>query len=271
MTYINDASRVRADVVRAVETRDSSGNVVLESFGIIFGEHWADIQPLSNTERVAGEQLKVKATHRIFPESHLGSSVNVHDFYRSAGQLYRIVGIYDFRDVIYYDALHDIGGIVDGSVVEKLFFSFNNVGPGVYTFGSGTFVTVPIFAQAPSVIGVATNDGGFYIESVTTTGFTLVDRGLGTSPLVTIYIWEIPVTSTDTGIWSFTGIGPGSYTFGTASLAGMPAGFSIAPYVYTQNNNDGDHYLTNLTATGFTITDKGIGPVPSISVLIIRK
>lgn len=271
MTYINDASRILADVVRVVTTRDASGNVLMESFGIVYGDHWADIQPLTNTERIAAEQLKIKATHRIFPEPYLGGVVNINDFYRSSGDLYRVVGIEDFRDVIYYDAWQDIGGIVNGSSVAKLFFSFTDIGPGVYTFGSGAFVGVPVFAQAPSIIGTSTNDGGFYITSISETGFTLVDRGLGTSPLVTVYIWEIPATTDDIGIWSFTGLGPGAYTFGTAPFSSMPSGFDVAPYLYTQNNNDGDHYVTGLSATGFTIVDRGLGQSPSVSALIIRR
>ncbi len=271
MTFINDKSRIRADVVRAVETRDTSGDVVMESLGVVYGEHWADIQPLTNTERITAEQLKVKATHRIFPEPYLGGVVSINDFYRSNGDLYRVVGIEDFRDVIYYDAWHDTGGIVDDGGVSKLFFSFNDIGPGIYTFGSGAFAGMPTFAQASSIIGIKTNDGDFYIENVIATGFTLVDRGTGDSPLVIIYIWEIPVTTEDIGMWSFTGLGAGTYTFGTAPLEGMSAGFDITPYVYTQNNNDGDHYLLNLTVTGFTIVDRGIGNPPSVSVLIMRK
>lgn len=271
MTFINNDSRVRADVVRLTEMRDTNGNVVLESYNQVYGLHWADIQPLSSNDRIASEQLKIKATHRIFPEPYLGNIVQVLDFFREGSNLYRVTGINDFRSLAYYEALHDTSGISEPSAtLASLFFSFDSIGPGTYTFGSGTFDSVPTFAQAPDIIGLKTNDGDYYIDSITANGFRLVDRGLGISPLVTLYIWEKPVGAIDVNKWSFTGIGPGTYTYGTSPLTGVPSDFSAAPILYTQNNNDGDHYVTNKTATGFTIVDRGLGSMPSITVVILR-
>jgi hypothetical protein len=110
MTYINDASRVQADVARLTVTRDANGDVTSETFTQIYGTHWADIQPLANTDRIAAEQLKVEVTHRIFPEPYLGGVVALNDFFRSGSDIYRVMGINDFRDVAYYDALHGIAG-----------------------------------------------------------------------------------------------------------------------------------------------------------------
>jgi len=269
MTFIDSESARRGSVRRLVTTRDANGNVIDESYNVVVGEHWVDLQPLSYNDRIAGEQLKIKATHKIFPELNYVPSVSIHDFYRIDGKDYRIVEPFDFRTVGYFRVLDGAFGAPSATTVSKLFFAFDNVGPGTHTFGSGIFSSVPVFVQTPSIVGLKTNDGDFYISNPGASGFTLVDRGLGVSPLATIYIWEIPADLED--IWLFSGIGPGDYIFGTAPLAGMPADFTVAPYVFTQNNNDGDHYLTNKTVTGFTIVDRGIGSVPSVSVTIIRQ
>lgn len=74
----------------------------------------------------------------------------------------------------------------------------------------------------------------------------------------------------ETNKWSFTGIGPGTYTFGVAPLSGMPQGFDSVPAIFTQDNNSGLHYVTNKTATGFTIVDRNLGVAPSVTVVITR-
>ena len=111
MTYINNSSRVQADVARLTVTRDGNGDITTETFTQIYGNHWADIQPLSNNDRIAAEQLKVKVTHRIFPEPYLGGVVQLDDFFFFFSNKYRVVGINDFRTIAYYDALFDIAGI----------------------------------------------------------------------------------------------------------------------------------------------------------------
>ena len=270
-TFINEESRVRADVLRLIETRDQDGNVIMESFSSVYGTHWADIQPMSNSARIVYDQLKIKATHKIFPEPYLGSIVQVDDFYQSGSNRYRVVGINDFRGVAYYDAWQDIGGIARPLInLFRLFFSFDNIGPGTYTFGSGAFSSVKAFSIAPAIIGTKTNDSGFFIDSITANGFRLVDRGMGLSPLVTVYIIQNISGVSDVNYWSFSGLMAGNYTFGTSPLTGMPAGFDKSPVVWTQNNNYGDHYITNRTATGFTIIDRGTGSIPSVTAVIMR-
>lgn len=271
MTYIDQASAIRMNVVRLVVTRDTNGNVVDQTYSEICGEHWADLQPLSDAERVRNEQLKIEATHKVYPEPKV-EGVLGNDFYRDAasGKLYRIVESYDFRTLGYFRVWDGAFGMPSAETISKLFFAFDNVGPGTYTFGSGVFAAVPAFDQAPDIIGLLTNDGSFYIDSVTATGFRIVDRGIGVSPLASVYLWERPLGLTDTNRWSFTGVGPGAYTFGTAPLTGMPSSFAAAPIIYTQDNNSGQHYLTGKTTTGFTVVDKFIGQPPSITVVIVR-
>lgn len=68
--------------------------------------------------------------------------------------------------------------------------------------------------------------------------------------------------------YSFTGIAPGAYTFGVSPLEDVPT-FTTIPIILTQDNNDGIHFVSSKSATGFTIVDRQIGRIPSVTVMII--
>lgn len=191
MTYI-PRSRMRvADVVRLVVTRNVNGDVIDESYTQIYGSHNVDLQPASSNAKIAGEQLKINVTHNIYPERNIASSILLGDFFRIGSRLYKITSIKDFIKTAYF-------GVWDGafgdqkvpSTIFNFFYTIENVVPGTYTFGSGLFASVPAFTSAPDIIGQETNDSSFYIDQVTATGFRLVDRFIGVSPIVTIYIWS---------------------------------------------------------------------------------
>jgi hypothetical protein len=273
MTYI-PRSRMRvADVVRLVVTRNVNGDVIDESYSQIYGNHNVDLQPASNQAKIAAEQLKYNVSHRIYPERNIASSISLGDFYRIGSTLYKIVKTWDYIKTCYFEAWNGAFGDSNPSTtVFKSFYSIDGVGPGTYTFGSGIFSAVPSFDQAPDIVGLLTNDGTFYIDSVTATGFRLVDRGIGVSPLATIHIWEKPVGVTDVNRWSYTGIAPGTYTFGTSPFDDISVGsFTQVPIIMTQDNNDGSHFVSSKSVTGFTIENRFIGSTPSISVIIIRQ
>lgn len=72
------------------------------------------------------------------------------------------------------------------------------------------------------------------------------------------------------GGWTFHDITPGDYVFGTAPLTGMPSSSQGLPFIHVRNNNDGEHYIENLSDEGFTLVDKGEGSVPSVTITIIE-
>lgn len=191
MTFIDPESAVRMNIVRLVTTQDIDGNVTGEAYNEVFGEHWADVQPLSDSDRLANAQLKISATHKIFPELRI-TGVLDNDFYREVtnGKLYRIVESFDFKTLNYFKvwegAFGDSGA---AQTVQEVRYTVTNVGPGIYTFGQGLFLSVPTFTTAPAVYGVASNDSDFHIEQITTTGFRLIDDGGAETPIVTVQIF----------------------------------------------------------------------------------
>jgi hypothetical protein len=190
MTYIDPESALRMNVVRLVTTKDSNGDTVGEAYNLIYGEHWADVQPLSDSERTANAQLKISATHKIYPEPHV-DGVLANDFYRevSNGKLYRIVDPFDYRTLNYFKVWE--GGFANPETplsVQQVRYVITGVGPGVYLFGSGLFASVPIFSTVPVVYGIANNDCDFHIASITNIGFMLVDDNGDNVPVVTVFI-----------------------------------------------------------------------------------
>lgn len=71
-------------------------------------------------------------------------------------------------------------------------YQFPNITPGVYTYGAAPLTGMPSsFTTAPFVHRQPNNEGKSFITNRTTTGFTLVDRGLGPTPIVTITVIEM--------------------------------------------------------------------------------
>jgi len=191
MTYIDPASALRMNVVRLVTTKDSNGDEVSEAYNLIYGDHWADVQPLSDSEKISNAQLKINATHKIFPEQRV-TGVLDNDFYREigSGKLYRIVESYDFKTLNYFKVWEGGFGNVPAPLsVQQVRYVVTEVGPGSHVFGAGLFVGVPSFTAPPVVYGIENNDSDFHIESITNLGFTLVDDGGAETPVVTIYVF----------------------------------------------------------------------------------
>jgi len=70
-------------------------------------------------------------------------------------------------------------------------YQFSNITPGVYTFGVSPLTGMPSsFTSAPFIHVQRNNEGEPFLEQITTTGFTLVDRFIGPPPVVTITIIE---------------------------------------------------------------------------------
>lgn len=154
----------------------------------------------------------------------------------------------------------------DLGVTETDRFYVTGLTAGNYTFGSGALVNISAFSQTPDIIGGPRNAGWYWIQNSSATGFTVADAGIGVTPAVDVLIRAKP-TATDRR-WSFSGLGEGSYTFGTSPLSGMPSTFLRAPMVLVQPNNSGRVFRPTVTTTGFTITWTGEGVSPSVTVVI---
>lgn len=110
---IDFLSRRFGKILRLTTTRDSDGNVVGETYSVIFDEHNVDLQPMNEKELIVAEQLKFEATHKIYPENVLPvRTANVGDFYLIDDILYRIAEKYDFEKIGYFRALRNDVGII---------------------------------------------------------------------------------------------------------------------------------------------------------------
>lgn len=197
MTYIPQSRIKYGEVVRLVSTRDERGHVIDESYTTVYPSHALDLQPLSYQERVAADQLKIKVTHKIFPQRNIVPQVSLNDFYRIAGQLYRIVEAKDFLRVGYFRVWAGAFGstLTDTTIIRTVYsYIVHGLGPGTYTFGSGALANIPEFESTPLVLDMLTNDGGYFIEDVSETGFTIIDKGTGSVPIVSVLIQGIPAS-----------------------------------------------------------------------------
>lgn len=70
-------------------------------------------------------------------------------------------------------------------------YQFSNIAPGVYTFGTAPLTGMPSsFSSAPFIHVQHNNEGKTFVAARSTTGFTLVDRGIGPQPVVTVTILD---------------------------------------------------------------------------------
>lgn len=194
MTYIQPHMIRQADVLRLVVTRDGNGNVSDESYTTVYGTHNVDLQPLTTRDLVANDQLKFKVSHYIFPETVAPFSfVSLGDRYRIGQKLYRIVKRHNHIDACYFEVYDDAPeqGASAATVIQNAYV-VENLGPGNYTYGSGALAAVPAFSAKPILLDTLMNDGGYWIANATASGFTIVDRGFGESPLVSVYIKGTP-------------------------------------------------------------------------------
>lgn len=68
--------------------------------------------------------------------------------------------------------------------------TYKGVSVGVHTFGSAPFTDLPAtLANVPVVMPVVVGDGDAGVSNITTGGFTLVDRGIGTITSIDILVF----------------------------------------------------------------------------------
>lgn len=72
-------------------------------------------------------------------------------------------------------------------------YQFGNLGAGIYTYGVGLLAGMPSsFTQAPHVHVQRNSECEVFLAALpTTTGFEIVDRGTGATPVLTVTIIEI--------------------------------------------------------------------------------
>lgn len=271
-TYIDSESARRADVVRKIITKNDFGDVIDETLQTVYGEHWADIQPMSDQQRFANEQLKLQATHMVFPETDaVVDAVDVNDFYRDVADSiqYRIIEPNDFRSLGYFKVWQgDFGKEPTTPHIKRAHF-VAGLGDGSYTFGSGSLSSVPAFNIAPCVFAAMSSDRMFFVENVTASGFAITDALFGSDEVsADTFILENRGVVED-GIWCKTGITTGLHTFGSGDFSDI-SGLTQAPLVIVQPNTDRQIYIENATSSGFTITETLFGNASALCSVLVR-
>ena len=188
--YIPRNKQKKATVQRLTSTRGSGGYVVDETYSTIFGTHIIDLQPYTTTDLIANEQLKFKITHWVFPQRDaVVKQVRIGDFYYIKGKLYRIIEMGDHYGECYFKVRDEAAEkFSEAAAVLQSAFVVENLGPGVYTYGSGLLAGIGPFSAKPILLDMLMNDGAYYINNPTTSGFEIVDRLMGAAPVVSIRV-----------------------------------------------------------------------------------
>lgn len=188
--YIKKERRKTADVVRLSSTRDSNNDVLAETYDVVYGAHVVDLVPDDNSEAIANEQHQLFASYLIFPrEKTVGGYARLRDFYRINNKLYRIFAKKDFVENVYFEVRDDAPEQATSiAVAVQNSFVIDNLGPGVYTYGSGVLLGVGPFAARPLLLETLMNDGGGYFVNPSMSGFEIVNTGEGASPIYTVVV-----------------------------------------------------------------------------------
>lgn len=188
--YIPKKKQKKATVQRLTTTYGAGGYVTEETYNTVFGSHIVDFQPYTTVDLVTNEQLKSKITHWVFPQRDaVVKQVRLGDFYYIKGKLYRIIEKADHYGECYFKVRdEEAEKFSEAAAVLQNAFTVENLGPGVYTYGSGLLAGVGPFSAKPILLDTLMNDGGYYIKDPSQSGFEIVDRLMGAVPMVSINV-----------------------------------------------------------------------------------
>jgi len=113
----------------------------------------------------------------------------LNDFYRVNQKLYRIIKRWDFVERVYFEVRDDAPEEVTtlGVTLQNKFVVYD-LGPGVYTYGSGALVGIGPFTTRPLLLDTLMSDGGHWIANPSVSGFEIVSKYEGVTPVVTVQI-----------------------------------------------------------------------------------
>lgn len=188
--YIPPQRRKQADVLRLTTTYDSNGNLVAQDYNVVYGTHTIDFVPNEMGDEVVNNQQKFTATHEVFPQLvHVMPFTKLNDFYRVNQKLYRIIKRWDFVERVYFEVRDDAPEEVTtlGVTLQNKFIVYD-LGPGVYTYGSGALVGIGPFATRPLLLDTLMSDSGHWIANPSVSGFEIVSKYEGVTPVVTVQI-----------------------------------------------------------------------------------
>ncbi|RMD50716.1 hypothetical protein D6827_03540 [Candidatus Parcubacteria bacterium] len=255
-------------VVRPRKITDVDGATLLNDYIDIVSSHQLVMIDARQSEifnmQFLGDATYFKASHKISPLIYY-NNVKVNDFYVIDNVYYRITHVRDSLKAVHIWVWNDKYGKSDQIDERGIISHQTDLNDGSYSFGTGNFTVLQNLSQEPFVFITPKNDGEAFLTNITTSGFTINDRGIGQQPIQDVIVLNNITNGGD--IYLFRDISTGSYTFGSGTFSGIS--FSQAPIVITSLKSDGDVYISNVTSQGFTINDR-FGNSPIVDLLIIR-
>lgn len=176
-----------ANIVRRNSTYDGNGDLLAEDYQEVVATHNVVLWPLSYKQQIENSKFGISASHNIRPLAVIGS-FNVDDFYQITGKKYRIIEVKDFynaKKIVVWDGLSAEVGQAQATTRS---FVIDNLGVGVYVYGSGLLAGVGPFVSRPLLLETLRNDGDGYIANPTVSGFEIVDTGEGAPPIYTVTV-----------------------------------------------------------------------------------
>lgn len=176
-----------ANVVRRNSTYDGNGDLLVEDYQEVMATHNIALWPLSYRQQIENSKFGISASHNIRPLAVIGS-FSVNDFYQITGKKYRIIEVKDFynaKKIVVWDGL---SAEVDQPQATTRSFVIDNLGPGIYVYGSGLLTGMGPFLSRPLLLETLMNDGDGFFANTTVAGFEIVDTGEGAPPIYTVTV-----------------------------------------------------------------------------------
>lgn len=99
MTYIDQASAKRGDIVRHIHTYGATGSIVDTTRQLVVGSHWLDLQELDDDDEIISDQLQFNITHEIYPHIELNAPIYSGDVYQINNRSFVVVEIENLDNV----------------------------------------------------------------------------------------------------------------------------------------------------------------------------
>lgn len=255
---------INTKVYRARRIVDLDGAVIYEYLTEIVASHEVVFRPLyyRDARDFGADTIYYEGSHRVEPLLPQ-TGIKVNDFYFINGKYYRITHIQDFGIATHFIVLEQEYGIAEKGDERLFLHHTKSVGAGNYTFGISPFAAVQNLAQTPYVFFNPVSDGEGYIDNLTTTGFSVIDRGIGQPVSLDIVIFENISNGGD--IFFARDLTSGQHSFSIL----FNTTFSNAPIIILSAKADSDYYIKNVSNAGFEAV-KRLGTQDKFDLLVIR-
>ena len=256
------------EIGRALVFVGQDGAITENAFAEVARAHALKLIPFSASEESDFMQAGLQYTHKVFPENwEVAKKALDGDFYFINDDTFQIKQKKDYGRNGFFIVYKESGEALEEAQYRVPFSYQFNLSANSYTWGTSPFSNIVNISKSPIVAPITTNDSELYLESVSTTGFTIVDRNIGQPVQADVIVWSNDYNSLDK--WYIENQFAGTFTFGIPPLENLPI-FTKKPFVMAIPTNDSSVYVDNLGLTGFTVVDRNIGQPAKFNLLILK-